>query len=289
MIRAFLLLLAGAALAAITGVDAQSILHVHRSSPDDLEVGGELANLPAGTTRYIRYKDLLGMPQETYAVNDDADLAPGTKIGGPSLEMLARALGISSSDSLIVAICDDRYRANYPREYLAAHHPLLVLRVNGRLHDDWPPAPEGGKLGPYFISHPFFKPSFRVLSHDDEPQIPYGVIRIEFRHESVVFGAIRPPGNWPTDSPVAQGYAIAKQDCFRCHNMGTQGGTKGGRSWLRLATVAAGNGAQFRLTIHDPKEADPQATMPAHGDYDEATLNALTAYFKTFHKAGESR
>ena len=32
---------------------------------------------------------------------------------------------------MVVAICDDGYRANYPRDYLVAHHPVLVLQVNG--------------------------------------------------------------------------------------------------------------------------------------------------------------
>jgi len=279
-------LLASLALAAMTHADAQSIFHAQRSSPDDLELGGELANLPPGSTRYIRYQDLLHLPQESYTVSDDLNLAGKTEVSGVDLETLARALEISSSDSLMVAICDDRYRASFPKDYRAAHHPLLVLRVNGKLHGEWPAAQEGGVLSPYFISHPLFKPSFKILSHEDEPQIPYGVIRIEFRRESTVFGAIRPPGRWPANSPVAEGYAIAKQDCFRCHNMRAEGGTKAGRSWLRLGALAAQDGARFRLTIRDPKAANPKATMPAHSDYDEATLDALTAYFKTFHKAG---
>jgi mono/diheme cytochrome c family protein len=289
MMRAFLLLLAAVWLAAMTRTDAQSILHAQRSSPDDLEVGGELASLPAGSTRYIRYEDLLHLPQKTYTVSEDSNLAGKTEIRGVALETLARAVGQSSSDLLIVAICDDRYRANYPGGYVAAHHPLLVLRVNGKPHGDWPGAQEGGTLGPYFISHPFFKPSFKVLSHEDEPQIPFGVVRIEFRRESKVFGAIRPRGNWTADSPVAQGFAIAKQDCFRCHNMGAEGGTKAGQSWLKLAALAARDGARFRLTIHDPKAVNPQATMPAHGDYDDATLDALTAYFRAFDQDGRNR
>jgi len=42
------------------------------------------------------------------------------------------------------------------------------------------------------ISHPAFAPSFKVLSHTDEPQIPWGVVRIEFPDEKSVFGAIAP-------------------------------------------------------------------------------------------------
>ena len=276
--------LAAAVLAALPALHPQSILHARRSSPGDLEIGGELAGLPAGATRFVRYDDLLALPQESYKVTDDTNFPHGAEISGVALESLAKLFGKSPASDLIVAICDDKYRTNYPRDYMAAHRPILVLRVNGQLRDKWPPSEHGGSMGPYLISHPVFKPAFKVLSHDDEPQIPYGVVRLEFRTESVVFGSIRPPGNWPADSAVAQGYIIARQDCFRCHNMGAQGGTMAGLPWLKVAERARTNPAQFRQTIRDPASVTPGAMMPAHPDYDDATLDALTAYFKALTK-----
>ena len=287
--RSFLLLLSSAALAVSPAIDSRSILHAERRSSGDLEVGGKLPGVPARATRFIRYEDLLRLPQESYTVTDDSNLPAGTKISGVSLDSLAQRIGRASADTLIVAICDDQYRANYPHDYLAAHQPLLVLRINGKPHDQWPALREGGNPGPYLISHPFFKPAFKVLSHEDEPQIPYGVVRIEFQTESVVFGAIQPPGNWPENSPVEQGYVIARQDCFRCHNMGSEGGTKAGRSWLQLAKDAAQDGHRFRQTIRNPTSLNPKATMPAHTSYDDATLDALTVYFKTFATAGRKQ
>lgn len=287
MFRALLVLLAAASLAASSFAETSSLLHVDRSSPGDLEVGGELAGLPAASTRFVRYDDLLRLPQETYTVSDDSNFAHATKIGGIALTTLAQSFGQSAD--LIVAICYDKYRTNYPREYTAAHHPMLVLRIDGQLRDHWPLSKDGGPLGPYLISHPFFRPSFTVLSHDDEPQIPYGVTRIEFRRESQVFGAIRPAGRWTSDSPVSQGYVIARQDCFRCHNMGVQGGTMAGYSWPQLAAIASSDSLKFRRIIRNPASVTPGARMPAHSDYDDATLDALTAYFKTFagtHPAG---
>jgi hypothetical protein len=110
------------------------------------------------------------------------------------LDELARMLGAAPESDLVVAICDDKYWANYPRAYIAAHHPLLVLRVNGETVPRWPKEPETHRhdTGPYMISHPAFAPSFKVLSHTDEPQIPWGVVRIEYRDEKSVFGAIAP-------------------------------------------------------------------------------------------------
>jgi len=248
-------------------------------------VGGSLAGLPSGSARFIRYEDLLRLPQESYTVTDDSNFQGSTQIEGVALATLARMLGATPEDALIVAICYDKYRTNYPRDYVAAHHPVLVLRINGQLRNRWPRSKDGEPLGPYLISHPFFKPAFKVLSHDDEPQIPYGVTRLEIRKESVVFGAIRPVGQWPSDSQVGQGYVIARQDCFRCHNMGAEGGTMAGRSWLNLAARAKEDGVTFRQTIRNPKSLNPGAKMPAHSEYDDTTLEALTAYFKTFVQA----
>jgi mono/diheme cytochrome c family protein len=288
MNRALLLLAATAALASMPAV-AANILHAKRFSTGDLEVGGELKGLPVGSTRYVRYEDLLRLPQESYTVTDDTNFKGKTQIGGVSLAAVVRLLGEAPDDAMIVAICYDQYRTNYPRDYMAAHHPLLVLRINGKLRDHWPQSEYGGSLGPYLISHPSFKPSFKVLSHEDEPQIPFGVTRIELRRESVVFGAIQPPGDWAAGSAVAQGHVIARQDCFRCHNSGAEGGTMAGQSWLQLARFAQDDSRRFRRIIRNPASVTPGAKMPAHADYDDATLDALTAYFRTFSGVGTGR
>lgn len=282
MLRVLLAVFFAATWTASAAAVPHSILRAQRTSPGDLEVGGELAGLPAGSTRYVRYQDLLQLPQETWRVSDDTNLKRGTIISGVALTTLARLLGQSPDSTLIVAICYDRYRTNYPLDYLAEHHPLLVLRIDGRLRDQWPRSTGGDSLAPYLISHPFFTPAFQVLSHQDEPQIPYGVRRLEFRRESTVFGAIRPPGNWPAGSPVEQGYRIARQDCFRCHNRGAEGGRMAGKSWNDLARMAHSDAERFMRIIRDPSSVNARAKMPGEPGYDRATLEALTAYFKTF-------
>lgn len=264
------------------------MLRSARSSPGDLEIGGELAGLPGNTVRYVRYEDLLTLPQETYTISDDSNFKGTTEISGVALTTLAKLFGQTAHSDLIVAICYDKYRSNYPSDYLAAHHPLLVLKVNGKLRDEWPPSEYGGPMGPYLISHPTFKPSFKILSHEDEPQIPFGVTRLDFRTESVVFGTIKPAGRWAKDSPVWQGYQIARQDCFRCHSFFGEGGERASRSWLVLGAWAATDAARFEAYIHDPKSIQANAKMPAHSDYDQVTLHALTAYFSTFALARKS-
>jgi mono/diheme cytochrome c family protein len=268
---------------AALGVPAAT-LHATRSSPADLEVGGELAGLPSGTTRFIKREDLLALPQVSYTVSDDANFRVPTQVSGVLLEELTRLLGAAPVSDLVIAICDDRYRANYPRGYIAAHHPLLVLKINGQPPSGWPKDAEGHSfdMGPYLISHAKFTPSFKVLAHADEAQIPWGVVRLEFRDESAVFGAIAPRGPHATEPSVQAGYRIAQQNCFRCHNIGREGGQKAGHPWLVLSAWAVSSPEHFAAYVRDPKAKNPRANMPGNPGYDDATISALRAYFQTF-------
>ena len=227
---------------------------------------------------------LLALPLVTYTVTDDPDLPSPSQISGIPLEDLARMLGAEPSADMIVAICDDKYRANYPRDYIKEHHPLLVLRVNGEPPPGWPKDPESqSDMGPYMISHPKFTPSFKILSHADEAQIPWGVLRLEFRDEKTVFGAIAPPTSRSGDASVQAGYKIAQQYCFHCHNAGQEGGQKAGRSWQVLAAFASSAPDYFSAYVRDPEiKKTPQRKCRRTPAYDDATIGALRDYFATF-------
>ncbi len=264
-------------------------LHRKRRSPYDLEVAGELAGVPAGMTRFIGRDDLLTLAQVTYTVTDDANFTGPTQVRGVLLEDLFQRLGAAPDSDLIVAICHDQYHANYPPAYIAAHHPLLVLTVNGQPPAGWPKDSEGhgNDMGPYMISHAKFSPSFKILAHPDEPQIPWGVVRLEFRNEKDVFGAIAPRGPQASEPAVQNGYRIAQQNCFRCHNMESQGGQKARRSWLALSAWAKASPEYFAAYVRNPQGKNPQAQMPANRNYDDATLRALVAYFEIFSSTPE--
>lgn len=258
------------------------MLHSKRSAPDDLEIGGELAGFFGHVTRYISYADLLTLPLETHTVTNDSNFSGPAQITGISLENLLQLFGRSPKADLIAAICSDEYRSHYPQEYLAAHHPVLVLKINGQLHNKWPKSAEGDSLGFYLISHPDFTPSFHILSHADEAQVPYAIARLEFEKEEKLLSAIRPPGKWPQDSAVMQGYRIAQQNCLRCHNVSIEGGQRSDRSWYILAAWASSEADNFKRYIRNPKSLMPSAKMPPMPQYDDATLAALTKYYATF-------
>ncbi len=259
-------------------------LHANRTSPLDLELGGDLANLPPNSTRYITREDLLALPQVNFTVVHDANFTGPTPVSGISLEELVRRFAAAPDSALTLAICEDKYLATYPHAYIAAHHPVLVLKINGQPPSGWPRDSEGRNLdiGPYLISHPNFTPSFKILSHSDEPQIPWGVVRLEFRDENAVFAAIAARGPQSQDQQVQAGYRIAQQKCFHCHNMGSEGGQKAGRPWLVLSAWATASPSYFAAYVRNPKEKNPNAQMPSLPEYDDATLRALIAYFQTF-------
>ncbi|HXA78636.1 MAG TPA: c-type cytochrome [Candidatus Acidoferrales bacterium] len=259
-------------------------MHAQRAAATDLEIGGNLAGLFAGTTRYLTRDDLLALPQVTYTVTDDSNFTRPTKVSGVPLEDLLRDLSAAPQSALVVAICDDKYHASYPRDYMAAHHPLLVLEVNGKPPSDWPKdsAGHGFDLGPYMISHEKFTPAFKILAHPDEAQIPWGVVRLEFRDERAVFGAIAPRGPNAKRPAVQAGYKIARQNCFRCHNNGADGGQKSGVTWAVLSAFATSSPDFFKAYVRNPKSKRSEAQMPGNPEYDDGTMRVLTAYFRTF-------
>ncbi len=91
-----------------------------------------------GGVRYVSRDELLALPQTSFIATGDANFTGSVAIRGVTLEELALALGVPASSDLVVAICDDLYRANYHRAYIAAQHPVLVLEINGKGPAEWP-------------------------------------------------------------------------------------------------------------------------------------------------------
>ncbi len=240
--------------------------------------------IPPGSTRFVAREDLLALPQTTFVVKNDANFAGPTEVSGVLLEELIRQLGAAPNLDMVVAICDDQYRANYPQAYIAAHQPLLVLRVNGQAPPAWPKDAEGHSqnMGPYMISHRKFLPSFKVSAYGDEAQIPWGVVRLEFRDEKTVSDAITPRGPDAATEAVQHGYWIARQNCFRCHNNGEEGGTKANRPWLVLSAWATASPDYFAAYVRNPQSKNRNAQMPGNPGYGDKIIAALTAYFRTF-------
>ena len=192
---------------------------------------------------------------------------------------------------MVVAICDDKYRANYPRAYLAAHHPLLVLEVNWQAALRLAQGFRGAQLR-HGTVHDFAsevsRRRSRFLSHSDEAQIPWGVVRLEFRDEKAVFGAIAPRGPHASWTPQCRPVSTSRS---KIASAATTRATKAGRNrespGLCLRHWLPTSPEFFSDYVRDPKSKNPQAQMPGNPQYDDATMRALTAYFQTFASGGE--
>ena len=250
-----------------------------RQSPDDLEITG-IAGQPR---EYLRYADLTRLPQVVKTINGGPDFNNVTMtISGITLETLQKTLGVPVSSDLIDALCSDNYRSQLPADYIAEHHPILVLAVDGLKPAAWAVKAHQDDPGPYFIAYASFVPAFHVLAHADQPALPTNVVRINFSTRSKTFGPITPPAAFVSNEQVQQGFTIAKQNCMRCHFQGSVGGTKSGRDWLALSRRAHDEPDYFARYTLNPKSVNRHAQMPGNPHYDAATAAALTAYFRTF-------
>ena len=100
-------------------------MHATRQAPTDLESRRDRRH-----KQFISYQDLLRLPQVSFTTSDDSNFPAPARVSGVALDQLRRSLG--SDADMVVAICADGYRSNYPASYLAAHHPVLVLTVDGK-------------------------------------------------------------------------------------------------------------------------------------------------------------
>ena len=255
-----------------------------RSSPFDLEVTGALQGLSPGAKRYLRREDLTAVPQVNLTVTDDPNFHRPVKVKGIELDLLARALAAEGEKSVIVAICTDWYRSYYPQTYREIHKPVLALEIDGQGPSAWPKNPEvaGLSMGPYLITQSNFTPAFKILAHDDEAQIPWGVTRLEFRNQETAFVSIAPRGPTATEPNVQAGYRISQQNCLRCHGPESDAPLKGKLTWTGIGLFAAQAPKNFAAYVRNPKFVAKDAKMPPNPSYDDATLDALTAYFRTF-------
>ena len=260
-----------------------------RHAEDDLEVTGMIAGLPAGAVGYVSYADLATLPQITTTIQNDSNFADqpskGVRITGIPLDQLAKALGALPASDLFDALCTDRYRSHYPADYIAAHHPIFALKINGERPAQWAAKTKEYDPGPYFITHANFVPRDRFLAYTEQPQIPDNIVRLNFTTSAATYGPITPRGDFPPNSPVAQGFTIAKQNCLRCHFLGGVGGTKSGIDWRSLSVWAREQPQFFERYVHDPKSVEPHAQMEGNPTYDASTLNAIATYFRTFTEA----
>lgn len=254
-------------------------LQTQRSSPQDLEITGDLPGLAAGQSRFVRYADLAALPQVSYTVKDDPDFDKPVQLSGVALDELVSALGFTAGKQLVAAVGSDGYEGHYTTQHRVQHHPFLVLKMEGREPAQWQRGPNGEVFAPYFVAYPQFKPAFHILAQPDAPQLPTAVAKLRLLDEATATTALRPTAKAPT--AAADGYRIAMVNCLRCHQGASIGGTKSPFGWPQMALIAQGNASAFGKYLIQPNRVNPEATMPPNPEFDAATVAAVTAYFQS--------
>ncbi len=257
-----------------------------RGAASDLEIVGMAAGIAPGTVRYISYDRLATLSQTTVIVTGDDNFRELAQqkltVTGVYLDVLESSLGVLPGSDLMTALCSDGYRANYTREYVKRHRPILALKIDGLPVETWVAQTHNDDPGTYFITHADFTPSYSVLSFPELPKIPAKITRLEFGTTQQVYGAIAPHQKDASNPEVINGFRIAQQHCYRCHNMGKYGGTKAGRSWQTLGNFAASSPSSFERYLRNPKSINPKSAMSPNPQLDESTAKALQTYFQTF-------
>jgi hypothetical protein len=249
-----------------------------RQKWEDLEVITLDSQGNPAKTVYYGYDQLLTLPTVTVKTERDPNTGtPGTYTG-IYISDLFEAFGADASLDVIGANCLDKYKQYYDRDYIARHRPILLLKFDGSLPDDWPHTEKGNTLGPYCVVHESFSPE-RVYGYVEEPRTPYGVVSLELTSFTQSIGSFIPKksGN---DPEVVKGQKIVISSCISCHHLGNAGGHLALPSWAEVAASAGNSMDYFRKYVTDPHSMNPKAGMPPYPTFDDKTFNALEAYFK---------
>ncbi|HYZ71692.1 MAG TPA: cytochrome c [Chthoniobacterales bacterium] len=230
-------------------------------------------------TVYYSYDQLLTLRMVTVKTERDPNTNTPATYTGLYISDLFEAFGADTSFDVIGANRLDRYKQYYDRDYVTRHRPILLLKFDDKVPDDWPQTEDRNALGPYCIVHESFVPSERIYSCAEQPRSMYGVVSLELTRFPQSLGRFAPKegGN---DPEVAKGQKIAINSCSSCHNSGNAGGQVAGTPWSVLAATVVSSKDKFRMKVTNPRSLNPTSGMPPHPEFDDNTFNALEAYFK---------
>ncbi len=254
-------------------------LHATRSAPTDLAITGLVADAPADSTRYVRWRDLTTLPSKKLKLS--GEFVPGEQeVTVVFLSDLWAALPVSPQADTLLATCADLYAAVYRTDFIKAYRPFLILAINGQGPEKWPPPGLTFNPGPYVISvADQVVPAVAQLL-DASHKRPWGVTTLEVARYATRFDGFL-SGRWANLSPAAvAGRELWINSCTSCHQgpPGTFGGTKSDRPFDIIAAHAAQNAVYFRRYIRAPQDFVATAKMQAHPHYTDSQLDELIAF-----------
>jgi hypothetical protein len=99
-------------------------------------------------TDYYGYDQLLTLPTVTVKTDRDPNTNTPATYTGIYISDLFEAFGADASLDVIGANRLDRYKQYYDRDYVAEHRPILLLKFDDKVPDDWPQTEDRTMLGP---------------------------------------------------------------------------------------------------------------------------------------------
>jgi cytochrome c2 len=189
-------------------------------------------------------------------------------------------LGCSATADTLLATCTDGYASIYTAAFIQEYRPFLVLEINGRGPETWPPAGLTFNPGPYVVSvSATLAPAIEKFL-DANHKRPWGVSAIEVTTFSERFAPLVAGPRAALTADAQVGREIWLNSCLSCHAgpEGSFGGTKSQRPFEVLRAHAIYNTDYFRRYVRDPKSLMPGARMEPHPHYTDRQLDALIAF-----------
>jgi Cytochrome C oxidase, cbb3-type, subunit III len=274
------LLLVTAGLVAFCSPARALDLHADRSSPFDLAVTGKVSGIPAGETRYVRWKDLRALQTDTLVLNGEFT-AGDQKLTVVYLDVVRRALPVLHEADVVFATCTDGYAAIYTDAFVSTYRPFLVLEIDGKGPSAWPPPGLDYNPGPYVITVSSTLVPEAKSVRDIEHKKPWGVTSLDYEvfaeRERGAFSGPRAH----LSATAQDGRDIWINSCASCHGGpdGMFGGTRaGGRPFQALAAYAAYDRPFFVQYVRKPKSIMPCAQMEPHPDYSDEEFSHLIEF-----------
>jgi cytochrome c2 len=275
-----------AALLLLNAAQARALdLHTQRGSPYDLALTGRLAGVPSGEARYARWGDLRALPTTKLPL-------AGEFVEGPQvltvvfLDDLWKALPVGPGADTFLATCGDGYAAVFTFAFISKYRPFLVLEIDGKGPEDWPPPGLTFNPGPFVITVSADLVPAAAAYRDIEHKKPWGVTTLEVANYAERYAAAF-SGKWADLSPQAgDGREIWINSCASCHPgpAGIFGGTKAGRPFQVIAAYAGYDRPFFMKYVRDPKSLVRSAKMEPHPKYTDNDLSNLIAFITSGQK-----
>jgi hypothetical protein len=167
-----------------------------------------------------------------------------------------------------------------PPDFISRYRPFLVLEIDGKGPEKWPPPGLAYDPGPYVVTVSANVAPAVARFRDVEHKKPWGVTTLEVASYAARYGPVY-SGKWAALSPAgADGRDIWINSCASCHPgpQGIFGGTKAARPFQVIAAYAGYDRPFFMRYVRNPTSLVASAEMEPHPHYTDAELSHLIGF-----------